>query len=165
MVFGTSQYIPDGRQNLYFLYRINAVVALRQAQKISYILVSGDNGREWYNEPEMIRDELVKQWIPSDRIVLDYAWFSTLESVIRAHKIFGISSMLLITQEWQALRAITICQAYDIACDAYLAQDLPVRWTMRIQLREILARVKVVGDLYIWHAQPTYLWEKESVPW
>jgi len=165
MVFGTSKYTPDGRQNLYFLYRINAVLSLRKAKKITYILVSGDNWRQWYNEPEMFRDALVEQWIPANRIVLDYAGFSTLDSVVRANKVFNVSSMLVISQEWQVRRAITICQAYTIVCDAYLAQDLPISWSLRIHLREVLARVKVLGDLYIWHAKPTYLGEKESVPW
>ena len=59
LLLGTSKYLPNGRTNLFYLFRIEATVKLYNQGKIRYIIVSGDNGREEYNEPEQMRKDLV----------------------------------------------------------------------------------------------------------
>jgi len=49
LVLGTVKILENGRVNLYYKYRIEAAIALYQAGKISYIVVSGDNSRKTYN--------------------------------------------------------------------------------------------------------------------
>ncbi len=164
LVFGTAEYTADGRKNLYFLYRIQAAVALREAQKIWYFLVSGDNGSKNYDEPSAFKQALVKWGVPEDRIVLDYAGFSTLDSVIRAQQVFGVEQMTLITQPDQAQRGLMICDTYGIQCDAYAAQDVSIAIAPRVMIRERFAKVKVILDLYVWNAQPRYIGMQEQVP-
>src|SRR5688572_25247582 len=48
LLLGTSKYLADGRTNLYFQYRIQAALELYKAQKIQYIIVSGDNSQKDY---------------------------------------------------------------------------------------------------------------------
>jgi SanA protein len=96
--------------------------------------------------------------------VLDYAGFSTLDSVIRAQQVFGVEQMLVITQPDQAQRALMICDAYDIDCTAYGAQDVSMKIAPRIMIRERFAKVKVILDLYVWNAQPRYIGMQEQVP-
>jgi SanA protein len=165
IVFGTSQKLCNGRQNLYFTYRIQAAVALRKAQKIDYLLVSGDNGSKSYDEPTAFKNALLDFGIPADRIVLDYAWFSTLDSILRADRIFSVAHTTLITQPDQAKRALLICQYYQMDCIAYPAKDVPLRSAPRIVIREWFAKVKVVLDLYLLNTQPIYAWIQEDVPW
>src|SRR6218665_1752811 len=50
LLLGTSKNLNNGQINLYYQYRIDAAVALYKAGKIDFILVSGDNGREGYDE-------------------------------------------------------------------------------------------------------------------
>jgi len=59
LVLGTTKFLQNGQINLYYQYRIDAAVALYQAEKISYIVVSGDNSRKTYNEPTQMQADLV----------------------------------------------------------------------------------------------------------
>lgn len=64
LLLGTSKWVQGGRINLYYRYRIDAAVALYKAGKVEYILVSGDNSRVEYNEPDQMRDDLIAAGIP-----------------------------------------------------------------------------------------------------
>ena len=91
---------------MYFEYRIRATIQLYKSGKIKYILVSGDNGNKNYDEPTAFKNELISRGILAEKIYLDYAGFRTLDSVIRAHAIFGQSSFTIISQKFHNERAI-----------------------------------------------------------
>ena len=46
LLLGTSKYIPDGRLNLFYLYRLDAALELFEAGKLEFLLISGDNSVE-----------------------------------------------------------------------------------------------------------------------
>jgi vancomycin permeability regulator SanA len=94
LVFGCSHKLGT-RDNLYFKYRIQAAAELWHAGKVDFLIVSGDNREKYYNEPVTMRKALVKAGVPYDRIVCDYAGLRTLDSVVRANKIFGLSELTL----------------------------------------------------------------------
>jgi SanA protein len=75
--------------NLYYSHRIDAAEKLFKSGKIEFILISGDNSREEYDEPTDMKNDLVERGVPENKIYLDYAGFRTLDSVIRANAIFG----------------------------------------------------------------------------
>ena len=84
LLLGTSPKLKNGNNNLYFDYRIFATLELYKAGKINYILISGDNRKENYNEPEEMKKALMQRGVPEKYIYLDYAGFRTLDSVVRA---------------------------------------------------------------------------------
>jgi len=100
LVLGTSKNVVGGNTNYYFTYRIEAAVRLFESGKIEYILVSGDNGTKEYNEPRDMLNALLKAGIPRERIVLDYAGFRTLDSIIRCKEVFGQESFIIISQKF-----------------------------------------------------------------
>ena len=61
LVLGTSKALSNGNPNLYFSYRIKATAELYKAGKIQYIIVSGDNSVEGYNEPEEMKMTLLQR--------------------------------------------------------------------------------------------------------
>ena len=157
VVLGTVPYLPSGRENFYFNSRMKAAADLCFARKISYILVSGDNCRRNYNEPESMRDALLAFGVPESAIVLDYAGFRTLDSMVRAKKVFGQDSFVVISQHWHNERAIFIAQHYDMEVVGYDAKDAIIRKAyIRNYVREILAKVKAVYDVCV-GKQPKYL--------
>lgn len=163
LVLGTSKWLSDGRVNLYFKYRIDAAVALYKAKKIKYILVSGDNRFDYYNEPREMHNALVAHGIPSEAIVLDYAGFRTLDSVVRSKKVFGQQAITIISQPFHNKRAIFIAANYGIKAVAFNAKDVNMYMGFKTQLREKLARVKVFLDLYVTNKQPKFLGEKIEI--
>ena len=163
LVLGTSICLRDGRPNLYFKYRIQAAYALYKAGKIKYILVSGDNGFESYNEPREMHNALVKLGVPSEAIVLDYAGFRTLDSVVRCKKVFGQQNVTIISQPFHNKRALYIASNYGMKAIGFNARDVNLYTGFKTQLREKLARVKVFIDLYLINKQPKFLGDKIEI--
>lgn len=164
VVLGTVPYLPSGRENFYFNSRMKAVADLFFADKISYILASGDNHRRNYNEPESMRQALIALGVPESAIVLDYAGFRTLDSMVRAKKVFGQDSFIVISQHWHNERAIFIGRHNGMDVVGYDAKDAIVRKAyFRNFIRELLARVKAVYDICV-DKQPKYLGEPVVIP-
>ena len=150
LVLWTSKYMADGRRNLFYLYRIQAADELFRAGKIEYILVSGDNATQQYNETDSMRNDLIALWIPENKIYWDYAGFRTLDSVVRAKEIFRQSEYTIITQRFHLERAIFLAQSEGIEAVGYAARDVPIRLAPRVWIRERLARVKMMIDIITW---------------
>jgi SanA protein len=108
LLLGTSKYLRSGELNQYFENRIQATVDLYNAKKIEFIVISGDNRKMSYNEPQDMKRELLMHGIPEEKIFLDYAGFRTYDSVIRMNKIFGQSNFTIISQDFHNRRAIFI---------------------------------------------------------
>ncbi len=155
LLLGTSKTLRNGRPNLYFRYRIGAAVELYRSGKISKILVSGDNGRIDYNEPEDMRNALIEAGIPAEDIIADYAGFRTLDSVVRAHKCFGLKEYVVISQKFHCERAVYLARAHDIDAVGFAARDVPLRSRIRRHLRETAARFAAWIDIML-NRQPRF---------
>lgn len=163
VLLGVNKFASSGRQNLFYTYRINAAVELFEAGKINYVLVSGDNSTEYYDEPTTMKEDLLERGIPEDRIILDYAGFRTWDSVVRASKVFGQESFTVISQAFHNERAVYVGQANDLDVIGFDARDVPVSRSPRVWLRERLARVNVVLD--VWRGvEPKFLGEPVVIP-
>ncbi|PWH86667.1 protein SanA [Brumimicrobium oceani] len=162
LLLGTSKYRAAGGINLYFKYRIDAAVRLYNSGKIEFILVSGDNSTQYYNEPEAFKAELIKRGIPAKKIFLDYAGFRTLDSVIRASKVFGQQKITIISQKFHNERAIYLAEQYGIEAIAYNAQDVSKNYGFKTQIREYFARSKAVLDV-LFGVEPKFLGDKIEI--
>jgi SanA protein len=163
LVLGTSNRLRNGSPNPFFNYRIAAAVRLYRQKKIDYLVVSGDNSQKNYNEPEMMKTALVKKGVPASRIYMDYAGLRTLDSVVRCRKIFGQSRFTIISQAFHNQRALFIAQHYGLDAVGFNAEDVTGRNGLKVQMREMLARVKVFLDLYLLNKQPKYLGEEVEI--
>lgn len=155
LVLGTSKYLSRTRLNPYYQFRINAAVALYNAGKINYILVSGDNSTEHYNEPDKMKRDLVAMGIPVGKIFTDYAGFRTLDSILRCRDVFGEDHITIISQPFHNERAVFIANRKGMTAVAYNAQDVAKDEGLKVKLREKLARVKMLMDLML-NTKPKY---------
>ena len=159
LVLGTSKYLKSGHVNPYFKYRIDAATELFENKKVDFILISGDNGSKFYDEPTAFKNELIKRGIPENRIYLDYAGFRTLDSVVRAKEIFGQTELIVISQKFHNERAIYLAEKNGISAIGYNAKDVSKRFGLKVQLREYLARTKMFLDILV-GVKPKFLGEK-----
>ncbi len=155
LVLGTSKRRSNGQPNPYYTYRIDATIALFKAGKIDFVLVSGDNGTIYYNEPTTIKKDLVKGGIPENRIFLDYAGFRTLDSMVRAKAVFGLDQVTVISQKFHNERAIYLAEKKGLHAIGFNATDVTGQPGLKVKLREYFARVKVFLDLVI-NTQPKF---------
>ncbi len=158
LLLGTSSNVAPGQPNEFFTNRILATVTLFKKGKIDYILVSGDNRHPSYNEPRQMMRALLSSGIPQERIVADYAGFSTIDSVIRAKKVFMLNDMTIISQDFHNERALFIARENHINAIGFNAAN-PDSFVARfkVYVREFFARIKCVFDVYLLNSQPTFL--------
>lgn len=163
LLLGTSKHTTKGGSNKYFQERIAAAAELYKKGLIEHIIVSGDNQTVYYNEPRDMYKELRTLGIPVSAITLDFAGFRTLDSVVRSKMVFGQDEILIITQDFHCYRALFIARYYQINALAFSADsrdELP----LSLAVREILARVVAVLDLYVLKRGPKFLGEEEAIP-
>jgi SanA protein len=163
LLLGTSRLLKNGHSNPYYLYRVQAAAELLKAQNIKYLVVSGDNSRQTYDEPTDMRNDLVKAGVDSSRIYLDYAGFRTFDSVVRLKDIFGQDSVTIISQLFHNERALYTAARLGMHAIAYNAKDVDAAMGRRTQLREKLARVKAVMDGWLGN-RPKFSGVKISIP-
>jgi SanA protein len=162
LLLGTSKFIANGTRNDFFYNRIEATVNLFRNNKIKFVLVSGDNGKSYYNEPQDMRDALMEAGIPDSLIILDYAGFRTFDSVLRAKEIFGQDSLIIISQKFHNERAVFIARKNSINAFGYNAKEVAAFGGFRTKLREIFARDKVFLD-FAFGVKPKYLGDKVKI--
>lgn len=154
LVLGSNKQGKNGI-NLYFKYRMDAVISLFQAEKVEKIIVSGDNHTKGYDETTDMETYLIENGIPKNRIIKDYAGFRTLDSVIRAKKVFNANSLIIVSQNFHNRRAIQIAKHYNMDAVCYDARDVQ-RKTGKVNFREFLARPLLIFDLFFWNTQPKF---------
>ncbi|WP_205614244.1 SanA/YdcF family protein [Streptomyces dangxiongensis] len=114
MVFGAGLW-KQGEPSPYLAHRLDAAARLYRQGRIEVVLVTGDNSREDYDEPDAMRTYLTRHGVPDARIVSDYAGFDTWDSCVRARKIFGVHRAVLISQGFHIRRAVALCEAAGVA--------------------------------------------------
>ncbi len=162
LVLGTASRLVEGGVNPYYAHRIDATIKLFMAGKIDFILVSGDNGSIYYNEPNTIKKDLIKGGVPEEKIFLDYAGFRTLDSVVRAKEIFGVTKVTVISQEFHNERAIYLAGHKGLEAIGFNARDIAGSEAVKVHIREYFARVKVFVDLIL-NTQPRFYGEKIEI--
>jgi SanA protein len=163
LVLGTGKLTAQGRPNLHFTQRIKAAAALYHSGKIRHLLVSGDNHVMGYDEPSDMRDALAAAGVPTNAITCDYAGFRTLDSVVRAKEVFGLSRLTIVSEEFHCPRALWIAEQHGLQAVAFAAPDLNFRWSARVKLRECLARAWCGFDLYVLHRDPKFSGPREPI--
>jgi SanA protein len=163
LVLGTASTLRDGIVNPHFKARMEAAAYLYQEGKVKHLLLSGDNHTKGYDEPTSMKEALLNLRVPESAITLDYAGFRTLDSVVRAKEVFGLSRLTIITDDFHVNRALFLCRYYDIDAVAYSAEEVPFGLSANTRFREVAARIKAVMDVYVLNTQPRFLGEKVEI--
>ena len=164
LLLGTTKYIAKGRPNWFYTYRIRAAAALWRVHKVDAILVSGDNGSKYYDETTKMYRDLIQAGVPAKYIAKDYAGFRTLDSIIRAKKIFDLNDYIIISQKFHLERALYIAHTKGEKAIGFTAKGIPnTAAAYRMKIREYLARTKAFLDLYILHTKPKFYGDKVRV--
>ena len=163
LVLGCPKIVSHGRRNLFFGYRIDAAARLFQAGKVDYLLVSGDNLSDGCTEAADMQESLIAAGVPAGRIYCDFAGLRTLDSVVRARKIFGQTELTIISQKFHNERAIFIAKRHGMDAIGFNAR-MPGGFHGFVSLcREQFARVRAVLDAYLLDTQPKLLGEKTRI--
>jgi SanA protein len=161
LLLGTSPKVGS-KANYFYVERIKATTQLWKLRKVRAVLISGDNSTKYYNEPDQMKTDLIAAGVPSEFITCDYAGLRTLDSVFRASMVFGVHSVVIVSQKEHLERALYLATATDLVGVGLIAADAPKWWQVRQHLREALARVKAMIELR-WGRQPKHLGAPSTV--
>lgn len=157
VVLGTSKYYA-GKINPFYKTRIEAAAQLYRAKKVRAVVASGDNATRQYNEPRMLRKDLIASGVPADLVTMDFAGFRTLDSIVRAKEVFKLNSFVVVSQRFQVERALYIARAHKINAIGFVADNPPYfGWRWRVRLREVFARFLAVLDVTVLDTMPKFL--------
>lgn len=166
IVFGAGVY--GERPSRVLAERIQGAVSLYELGRSEKYLFTGDNSSVNYDEVTVMQEYAIDNGIPPESITLDYAGFSTYESCFRAKEIFGVTSAILVSQEFHLPRAVYICRQLGIDAVGLAVTDWlyepngqrPRGLSMlesRYRVREILATLKALWEIHITKPEPTFL--------
>ncbi len=163
LVLGAGVY-SDGEPTAVLEGRLRTALDLYRAGKVSWFLVSGDNRTPSYNEPQAMRRWLLKQGVPGELVIADYAGRRTYDSLKRAQVVFGLRRVVVVTSDFHMARAIYLGSSLGLdiqgVTDSTREHSLGTRiwfWT-----REYGARHKALLDT--WFPPSTRLGPRERTP-
>lgn len=162
VVLGTAKYYRTGVLNQYYLYRMQGALNAYNSGKVNYLLLSGDNAQQSYNEPRTMRRDLIKGGVDPADIVLDYAGFRTLDSIVRTRKVFDTNDFIIITQRFHCERALFIALHLGIQAQCYAVPS--PKNMLNVRVREVGARLGALADLFIMKREPRFLGPLVPIP-
>lgn len=154
-----AQVKSGGRLSNILYDRLRTALAVHRADPSLKILVSGDNGSQYYDEVNAMRNYLISMDVEPYYIFMDHAGFNTYDSMYRAKNIYKTDKILIVTQRYHLYRAVY--NARKMGIDAYgLPSDRREYAKIRyFTAREIAARVKDFVLVNFIRPEPAYLGE------
>ena len=156
LVLGAAPRLHNGDISLYFRGRMDAAAQLYKAGKVERLLLSGDSHNGKYNETQAMHDSLLCRGVPDSVMVLDSLGLRTLDSMVRAKKVFGVDTFTIVSQQFHNERALCIASHFGIDAIGLNARNVPPYLHVHGFLRERLARVKLFIDI-LTDKQPRHL--------
>lgn len=134
--------VRDGKPTHMLEDRLLTAIELYNNKVASKIIMSGDHGREEYDEVNIMKKFAIEKGVSSNDIFMDHAGFSSYESIYRAKEIFEAKKIVIVTQKYHLYRSLYIAnslgiEAYGVSADLrkYIGQSYR-------EVREIIARDK-----------------------
>lgn len=127
------------------------------------LLLSGDHGREGYNEVGTMKDYILKNSnIKEKDIFLDHAGFSTYDSIYRAKDIFKVESAIIVTNEYHLPRALYLAEKLGIDAYGYTSDKREYYYMDAYKKREKIAQLKDFLFVNVLKPEPKFL--GDSIP-
>ncbi len=161
LVLGAKVY-NDGSLSGILRDRVNTALELYKVGKIKRFLLSGDHGREDYDEVNQMKIYLQNKGVKEVDIFLDHAGFDTYNSAYRAKHIFLVNDVIIISQGFHIKRAVYIARKLGLDAYGIKADKRSYSIARKMVIREKLANVKAFFEL-LSNKKPTYLGEQISI--
>lgn len=131
-------------------------ISLYQEGVSHKIIMSGDHGRDNYDEVNVMKRFAIEKNVKSEDIFMDHAGFSTYDSMYRAKDVFEAKKIVIVTQKYHMYRALYVAE--QLGLEAYGVNSDPQTYSGQFirDIREVLARDKDWFKCII-KPEPTYL--------
>lgn len=155
LVLGAAVY-RDGRMSAVLYDRAATAMEVYRAGKAKKILISGDHGKEDYDEVNAMKSFFAQNEIPAEDIFIDHAGFNTYDSANRARQVFQAESLIVATQEFHLPRALYLARRAGIEAHGVRADLREYNPGFYNTWREHGARIKAFW-MVIFNVEPRFL--------
>lgn len=142
--------------------RLDKAIELYKEKVAPKIIMSGDHGREKYDEVNVMKKYAIDNGVPSEDIFMDHAGFSTYDTMYRAKEVFGVKKAIIVTQEYHIFRSLYIANKLGIKAYGVSADKIKYSGRVYREMREVLARDKDVFKC-LFKPKSKYLGEKIDI--
>lgn len=139
--------------------RLLTGIEVYRAGYAPYILLSGDHGKENYDEVSVMKNFTVGNGVHENHVVLDLKGFSTYASCYNARQYFKVKKLIIVTQKYHLHRALYIAKALGIDAYGVASDRRPLNGDAARNFREVFARVK---DFFVCLIKPVPRGEAKS---
>ena len=157
LVLGAAVY-DNGTLSYMLKDRLDYGIELYKQGAAPKMIMSGDHGREDYDEVNAMKDYAISRGVPSEDIFMDHAGFSTYDSMYRAKEIFGAESVIAVTQKYHLYRALYIGDKLGINVFGVSSDRQEYAGQFQREIRETIGRCKDMIKVAV-RLKPQYLGE------
>lgn len=127
--------------------RLRAGIDLYHNEIVPKIILSGDDRKKSYNEVSVMLDYCLRHGVRPEDIFLDHAGIRTFDSVRRAKEVFGVETVVIVSQNLYLPRALLIADRFKLKSEGVIAESSAFDETFFAHIREYLARLKSIVDI------------------
>ncbi|WP_343566912.1 ElyC/SanA/YdcF family protein [Sphingobacterium sp.] len=160
IIFGAG--INVDQPSRYLKDRLDAGISLYKNHKVDKILLSGDNGRDEYDELSVMKLYCQKNGIDTAKIYIDYAGFDSYSTMYRAKYIFNVDTAILVSQKYHLNRCVYLGDKLGIKSFGYSADRAAYPGYKYYAFREKLSVAKAFLDV-MRNRKPKYLGKQVDV--
>ena len=120
---------------------------------IKQIIVSGDNSKDFHNEPKVMKAYLTRNGIPEKIVKEDFGGRRTMDSCYRLKNFFKVNSTIVITQGFHISRAKFLCDNVGLKTEYAVADDSSWNTLVWGYIREIPASWSALRDAIVFVPQ------------
>ena len=152
----------DGQPSDILIDRLETSLEVFNEEVGNKFILSGDHGREDYNEVGAMKDYIKNYNIDEKLIFMDHAGFSTYDTMYRAKNVFKVDKAIIVTNEYHLPRALYIARKLGIEAYGVKSDKRNYFFMNSYKKREILAKIK--DYIYINIIKPESKFLGESIP-
>lgn len=152
----------DGTPSDILADRLETSIEVYNEDTAGALILSGDHGREEYNEVGAMKEYVLKKNIDESIVFMDHAGFSTYDTMYRSKEIFKVKSAIIVTNEYHLPRALYIARKLGIEAYGVKSDKRGYQLMDSYKKREVLAKIKDFAYVNILKPEPKFL--GESIP-
>lgn len=154
IIFGAG--VRNNKPSKYLKDRLDAGISLYKNHKVEKILLSGDNGRDEYDELTVMKLYCYDHGVDTAKIYIDYAGFDSYSTMYRAKHIFKVDTAILVSQDYHLNRCVYLGNALGVKSYGFNANTGVYMGYKYYSIREKLSITKSTFDV-LRNRKPKYL--------
>lgn len=148
-----AQVKPDGELSLQLQWRLDAAVEAYEDSPCWIVTCGARGSNEPVEEAYAMRDYLIEQGVPADRILTDPESFNTRQNIDHAVALLAdkdVEKVVVVTSDYHVPRALALAEDAGLdACGIGAPTKLGMRFWVKNHGREALAWIKYWGQKYL----------------